>query len=102
MKTKELGVFRKKEINDLKKIAAEKMSEAREAYTFIRVGKEKNVRKNKILRREIAQILTIVREKEIISGDSKFLSKEREASIISKGNSKAKKEESETKKKESK
>ena len=69
MKKKELTAFRNKKIDDLNKILREKRADAREAYSSIRAGQEKNIRKYKSLRREIAQILTIIREKEIITHD---------------------------------
>ena len=65
MKKKELVVFRKKEKKDLMKILEEKQAETREAFSQS-AGQEKNVKKFRNLRREIAQILTIIREKQII------------------------------------
>lgn len=73
MKKKELAVYRKKEIGDLQKIVNEKTLEAREMHMQIHTGQEKNTRKYKSIRHEIAQILTIIREKEIISFTSDFL-----------------------------
>jgi ribosomal protein L29 len=66
MKKKELTSLRSKSLEELKKSLAEKMAEVSLFFSSLKAGKEKNSSKGKNLRREIAQILTIIKEKEII------------------------------------
>jgi len=66
MKRKEFNDLRGKEIKDLKKLVADKKLEAEKAKMKIFAGKEKNLKVKKNLSQEIAKILTLVREKEII------------------------------------
>jgi ribosomal protein L29 len=66
MKKKELNELRNKNIKELKKIAVEKRLECRKLMVKVTAGKEKNQKVGKNLSREIARILTLVREKEII------------------------------------
>ncbi|MBI2103548.1 50S ribosomal protein L29 [Candidatus Woesebacteria bacterium] len=76
MKKKELTIFRKKEVQDLVKILEEKRVEARGALSRLGPGQGKNTKEYRNLRREIAQILTIIREKEIITNSNLLLGKE--------------------------
>ena len=78
MKKKELAVYRKKQIEDLRKILEQKAKDSDEAFLKVGSGQEKNTRSNKNIRRDIAQILTIIREKEIISTSHAFSKKEGE------------------------
>lgn len=71
MKKKDLVDIRNKEIKDLKKLAEEKKLELAKTEVKIRSGEEKNVKKASKLRREIAQILTIIQEKELIEQEKK-------------------------------
>ncbi|MBU0569633.1 50S ribosomal protein L29 [Patescibacteria group bacterium] len=66
MKKKDLQNTRTKKIEALEKLAGEKKLEFIKIKLAMKVGKEKNSRKAKNLRREIAQILTIIREKELV------------------------------------
>ncbi len=66
MKRKEFNDLRKKNIQELEKIALEKKLEAEKAKMKMLGGKEKNLKVRKNLAKEIAKILTLVREKEII------------------------------------
>ncbi len=66
MKRKELDDLRGKKAQDLKKIALGKKLEIEKARMKIIGGKEKNLKVRKNLAREIAKILTLIREKEII------------------------------------
>jgi len=66
MKIKEFNELRSKNIKELKKIALEKKLEAERAKMKIFSGKEKNLKVKRNLSREVAKILTLVREKEII------------------------------------
>ncbi|MEK7188461.1 MAG: 50S ribosomal protein L29 [Patescibacteria group bacterium] len=69
MKKKDLVSLREKDINTLKTKVIEKKKE--EELTLVRIyaGQEKNLKKAFLIRREIAQILTIIREKEIIENE---------------------------------
>jgi ribosomal protein L29 len=66
MKKKDLQNIRTKKIKTLEKLVGEKKLELVKIRLAMKVGKEKNLKKAKNLRREIAQILTIIREKELI------------------------------------
>ncbi|MDQ5981285.1 MAG: ribosomal protein [Patescibacteria group bacterium] len=68
MAKQNLADLRKKEVADLAKIIIEKRKEAIEQKIELGMGKEKNVRKIKNLRREIAQLITISKEKEALNG----------------------------------
>lgn len=79
MKKNEIAAIRKKDLNDLKKVVSEKRAEARAAYSEMKAGKSTNLKKYKNQRREIAQILTIIREKEILENSNFLLQKESQA-----------------------
>lgn len=66
MKKKEFNDLREKSVKDLKKIVVEKKLEEKKVRMNMYGGKEKNLKVGRILRTEIAKILTLVREKEII------------------------------------
>ena len=66
MKNKEKNMLFTKEIGELKKELGEKKEELTRLLVEMYGGKEKNLKKAKNLRREIAQILTIVKEKEFV------------------------------------
>ena len=65
MKKKQLKSIRTKEEKEIKKILDDKRKSASELYAKMKVGQEKNLKKVKMLRRDISQILTILKEKEI-------------------------------------
>ena len=66
MKKRELQGLRAKETVELKKLLPEKKVEWVKAKTGLKASKEKNLKKAKNLSKEIAQISTIIREKEIM------------------------------------
>lgn len=66
MKRKEFNELKNKKIEDLNKMVVSKKLEAEKAAMKIVGGKEKNIKLERNLRTEIAKILTLVREKEII------------------------------------
>lgn len=66
MKTKDLKDLRSKDITSLKKMVTDKKSEAAKAKMGAMASKEKNIKLALNIRREIAKILTLVREKEIL------------------------------------
>ena len=77
MKKKELESLRKKDINELNKTLGDKKKEYLLTYNQVKAGQEKDTRKPTNIRKDIAQILTTIKEKEIIE---KSLSKgEKEA-----------------------
>ena len=66
MKKKEFNQLREKDVKELAKMVLAKKSELEKARMKMFGGKEKNLKVVKILRSEIAKILTLIREKEII------------------------------------
>jgi len=68
MNTKEFKEIKNKEIKDLNKLFIEKRDTLRKIMLEIKAGSEKNIKKGSILRNEIAKILTLIKEKEIING----------------------------------
>lgn len=66
MKKKDFTNLRTKDIKTLKKLAMDKKLEVAKKKMEIMGGKEKNIVAARIMRRDLAQILTLVREKEIL------------------------------------
>lgn len=66
MKKKDLQSLRSKSIKELKKTVTDKKLEASEVFVKIKSGQEKDLKKVKNLRTDIAQILTVIKEKEIM------------------------------------
>ena len=71
MKKKDLQELRNKKVVELDKIVAKKRQESVMADAKMKTGQEKKIKKVKNLRREIAQVLTIIREKEILEEKEK-------------------------------
>jgi len=69
MKKKEIQDLRGKTQAELKKKAEDKRLELSKIVANLKASKEKNLKKAKNLRRELAQILTVLREKEILERD---------------------------------
>ena len=68
MKAKELKDLRTKEKKDLVKMVNEKRVELTKITSRMYAGREKNLKKGKMIRRDIAQIMSIMNMKgEIIS-----------------------------------
>lgn len=65
MKKKELTDIKGKTIKDLNKLVYTKKLEAKKSKMNTASGKVKNLREFKNLRRDIAQILTVIKEKQI-------------------------------------
>ena len=84
MKKKDLIGLRNKHISELKKTVDNKRAEFYNSYASLKASGEKNVKKSKNLRHEISQILTIIREKEIVEEIEK--EKGRSVAISSKEN----------------
>ena len=66
MKKKDLKDLRTKKIAELDKLVIKKKQESVMASAKMKTGQEKKIKKVKNLKREIAQILTIIREKQIL------------------------------------
>jgi ribosomal protein L29 len=66
MKRKDFNDLRIKDIKSLKKMAMAKKFEAAKHRMEILGGKEKNLKSTNNLRHDLAQILTLIREKEIM------------------------------------
>ena len=71
MKKRDLQEIRSKKVAELDKIVAKKRQESVLADAKMKTGQEKKIKKVKNLRREIAQILTIIREKQILEKKEK-------------------------------
>lgn len=66
MKKKKIGDLRLIKTDELKKIVLEKKKELALLMSEIVLQKEKNVKKGRLLRREIARMLTLLRERDIV------------------------------------
>lgn len=71
MKKKELQELRIKKIAELRKLLSKKKKEAEVTYGKMKAGQEKNLKKAKNLKRDIAQILTLIREKQFLEEEKK-------------------------------
>ena len=65
MKKNEIVSLRKKNLDELKSLLEQKRFEAAESFAKMKAGQEKNLKKTKNLKKVIAQIMTISREKEL-------------------------------------
>lgn len=65
MKKKEFKELKTKKVAELLKEVSEKKNEVTKYLSGMYAGREKNLKKAKSLRRDIAQILTVVKEKEV-------------------------------------
>nr|AKQ04356.1 coiled-coil 59..80 [uncultured Microgenomates bacterium Rifle_16ft_4_minimus_5036] len=66
MKRKEIEELRKKDRQALEKLVSEKKTVLVKTVTDTKIAREKNLKKAKNTKREIAQIETVLREKEIL------------------------------------
>lgn len=71
MKSKDLKTLRNKNRQDLKKVLTDKKEELAKSYIRMKGGQEKNLKKSWRLRKDIAQILTLIREKEMSKKSTK-------------------------------
>lgn len=65
MKVKEFKDLKVKDVKELNKLMVEKKLELMKVIPNMAVNQEKNLKKGKTLKTEIAQIMTILREKEL-------------------------------------
>ncbi|MDP1759914.1 MAG: 50S ribosomal protein L29 [Candidatus Woesebacteria bacterium] len=66
MKTKEFKSIKIKEIKELKNLVSKKKLELIKNQVKMLSGKEKNLKKIWALKKEIAQLLTVIKEKEFL------------------------------------
>lgn len=71
MKKKEFKDLRVKEEKELNKMLLEKKTELMKVIPNLAVNQEKNLKKAKTIKKEIAQIKTILRENELIKEETK-------------------------------
>ena len=71
MKKKDFNELKGKEVSDLLKMVKAKKSELAKLGPKVVSGEEKNLKKAANLRKEVAQILTLVREKKILKKEEK-------------------------------
>lgn len=71
MKKKEIKDLRKKTTEELFKLLENRRFEIINSRTNAKSSKEKNLKKVKLIKHEIAQILTIIREGELVKEEGK-------------------------------
>ncbi len=71
MKKKDYVSLRGKKADELKKSVREKKNELAGIAGKVKTGEEKNLKKMHNLRLEIARLLTIIREKELVEQEAK-------------------------------
>ena len=71
MKKKAFKDLRVKEEKELSKMLLEKKTELMKVIPNLAVNQEKNLKKAKTLKKEIAQIKTILRENELVKEETK-------------------------------
>lgn len=76
MKKKELSNLRAKRKDELSNLLSAKRAEIIKIKASMKVAKEKNLKKVKNARREVSQILTLIREREIFEKEAKDEKKE--------------------------
>lgn len=69
MRKKDLQKLREENIGKLNELARQKRIEILKLKAETRVGREKDFKKVRNLRKDLAQILTMIREKELVEGD---------------------------------
>jgi ribosomal protein L29 len=71
MKKKNLKEVSGKTLEELKKDEKALRIKAFQFYAKIKAGQEKNVRRAFLVRKELAQVLTLIRQKEIIADEER-------------------------------
>jgi ribosomal protein L29 len=66
MKKKDLSGLRSKTKKELEKLAGKKTLEIAKTRASVKAGQEKNLKKVKQIRHEASQVLTVLKEKEIV------------------------------------
>jgi len=93
MKKKDLTGIRSKTKKELKTLADKKAVDLAKAKVAIKAGQEKNLKKIKLIRHEISQLLTVLREKEIVEKLDERVEKKPKIQRIQKDSQKTKKKE---------
>lgn len=70
MKINELNELRKKGVDELVKIVADKKKKLATVRIQTRAGREKNLKVGRNISREIAKILTLIRESQILEKEA--------------------------------
>lgn len=65
MKKKELKSLKQKTIKEIEKVLIKKRQSLLETIVKAKAGQEKNVKKVKMLKKDVAQILTILKQKQL-------------------------------------
>lgn len=76
MKKKDLMKLRERKLEDLKSLADKTRDELIKIGLNLAAKREKNLKMVKSQRRELAQILTIIKEKEILQKESKKINED--------------------------
>lgn len=71
MKKRDFDQLRTKEVEELTILLKDKKTELIKVATEIAAGKEKNIKKARNKRKEIAKLLTLIREKQILQKEEK-------------------------------
>lgn len=66
MKRKDLAGFKNSDIKSLRKVVFDKKAEASKIKMDVAAGKEKNLKVYGNLRKDVAKLLTLIKEKEIL------------------------------------
>ena len=66
MKRKELNDYKSKTVKDLLKFVSDKKTEMKKKRVEIFSGREKNLKYFNNLRRDVARVMTIIKEKQIV------------------------------------
>jgi ribosomal protein L29 len=70
MKKKDFKDLNAKETKDLVKMVVAKKDDLAKIIPNLKAGKEKNLKKSKNLKKEIAQLLTLIQEKEVMKKET--------------------------------
>lgn len=66
MKKNDLNNMRKKKKEDIEKTLVKKLEELEKTKMDMSLGQESNLKKVKMLKKDVAQLKTLIREKEIV------------------------------------
>ena len=73
MKKKDLKALRTKNEQDIRSTLEKKRAEVLDGFLKVKTGKQKNKKVIRTLRKDVAQILTILREREIVKDMEKVV-----------------------------
>lgn len=84
MKKKDLINIKSRSSKDIIKLVFEKKSELKKKNLEIKSGKEKNLKVSKNLRRDISQLLTLIKQAQIIEQNTEKVEKNTEKKEVKK------------------